>query len=339
MEYYNTNTVTDRSQLRVRAFNNHYHKVLTYLKNSNIAYNAEFELTSFMMFIADFYSHMVFSDRDELQADLLPYAEMRIEKLHQNNPKITIDLFYQRQELYATIIKNHYIRSDWSFGKTKGGTAISNAMVAFGDILINPACANNYESAPVMLHGLAELSDFSDLFLKVVEELSKFLSDIYPDKNLPLSEEIQDIMNTYLSEETPKKKEQAKRLCPRCGSEVNGAFCSKCGKKYTRKQINLTAYLFSALYVIFAVIYPFIALTFGYGELNGWDVYKGPETSVVELSVLMAIIVTIIHVVLYFLSYRKDGKIPRETTLLILSGEIVLLLVLFIVALVLLLSL
>ena len=86
------------------------------------------------------------------------------------------------ESLYGNILDGKINpRYDWLLGQkpTKTGQ-LMDCIGAFGDILINPECSENYEKAPMVIHDIFELSKFADKMKDFGEHTSNFL-DIMSD--------------------------------------------------------------------------------------------------------------------------------------------------------------
>ena len=67
--------------------------------------------------------------------------------------------------LYDSIMGGKPVRGDWYMGdniEPLCSDPISKCAVALGDILYNPECAENYDSAPLMIGNYFELVSFFD---------------------------------------------------------------------------------------------------------------------------------------------------------------------------------
>lgn len=88
-----------------------------------------------------------------------------------------------RLDLYGKVMRGGYIRNEWSVGQFDTSMfdtfPIGKAAVAFGDILLNPACADNYETAPTMVIDLFDLQKFMTMFTeKVLPDIVKFCDEL-----------------------------------------------------------------------------------------------------------------------------------------------------------------
>lgn len=73
-------------------------------------------------------------------------------------------------------------RGDWCLGDVQFDdcNAITLCAVALGDILINPACGDDYENAPITLHGLTDITEFAqEVMLKIFTDFAELFLEIY----------------------------------------------------------------------------------------------------------------------------------------------------------------
>lgn len=89
----------------------------------------------------------------------------------------------QRLDLYGKVMRGGYIRNEWSFWQFNASVfddfPIGKAAIAFGDILINPDCANNYENAAVMVNDMVDQQEFIKMFSeKVIPDIIKFCDEL-----------------------------------------------------------------------------------------------------------------------------------------------------------------
>lgn len=134
-----------------------------------------FEAIILLTVIIDFVYACQEKDRYALNDCTLDWAQRIC--LSDNNRKE----YHQRIELYGSIIRGRPLRGEWLFGKTQPfeDDPIWRCVVAFGDILINPNCANNYDSAPIELHDIEHVLNFSNVAMKgVMEAITNFVKAI-----------------------------------------------------------------------------------------------------------------------------------------------------------------
>ena len=88
-----------------------------------------------------------------------------------------------RLDLYGKVIRGGYIRNEWSFGQFDishfDEFPIGKAAITFGDILINPDCAENYEGAPIIVNDFFDQQEFVKIFTeKVIPDIISFCEEL-----------------------------------------------------------------------------------------------------------------------------------------------------------------
>ena len=114
-------------------------------------------------------------DRKKLAANIFP---------HLFSTRLTSDAsraaFDQRVALYSQIMKKGKLRAEWAGGNADIVRCFSENPIfactcAFGDILINPQCANNYYKAPYALHDAFDLMEF----IPIMKDVSASLMQLF----------------------------------------------------------------------------------------------------------------------------------------------------------------
>ena len=155
-----------------------YHSILPIVEASSIAKNGAFELLPAMYIIADFsLSHK----KEEAR---VTFSKSIMQKLtdEKNLDESQIAVFQSRIDLYGKVIRGEYTpRGDWCLAdpQSLADTPVGLICVILGDILVNPACADDYANAPVTLYGMDELFDFfqsvmNPVFHKLLEFYKHF---------------------------------------------------------------------------------------------------------------------------------------------------------------------
>ena len=91
-------------------------------------------------------------------------------------------LLDKRCDLYGEIICSKELRGEWFLGDISAlsDNAISKCTALLGDILYNPQCAENYDTAPVAVYGIFETMKFADLVMKpLLDEMLNLFKEIY----------------------------------------------------------------------------------------------------------------------------------------------------------------
>lgn len=90
--------------------------------------------------------------------------------------------FWSRVEIYATLINGRKARCDWMMADPsflQKADIPAKLIYAFGDFLINPECRNDYENAPIVLHGFDHIMEFSVKFRSTVSIIVQAASDFF----------------------------------------------------------------------------------------------------------------------------------------------------------------
>ena len=156
-------------------FTSHYKAMLKTAKMSSIAQNPEFELLPAMFVITDFAAASAQKDR-RLLANKTTRAMKSLYKGFNNA------LLDKRCDLYGEIIRGKDLRGEWFLGDISAlsDNAISKCTALLGDILYNPQCAENYDTAPVAIYGIFETMKFADLVMKpLLDEMLNLFKEIY----------------------------------------------------------------------------------------------------------------------------------------------------------------
>ena len=81
---------------------------------------------------------------------------------------------HQREVFYAKIIRNEYpIRCEWNLSGNEmdNNNPYIRAWSAFGDMVVNPQCADDYENAPVVLWGIDEIFKLFPVMTGILENV------------------------------------------------------------------------------------------------------------------------------------------------------------------------
>jgi Ca2+/Na+ antiporter len=159
-----------------RIFKKTYDVVLNQLKGIEISCDIEKELLPVLFVVCDFAATSAKKDRSAITNEILAFLNSDcIEN------KMQDDVFKNRVDLYGEIIRGKSLRAEWLFGNTNiESNAIVNCGIAFGDVLVNPDCAVNYSSAPVMIHNVFEVTEFATIMTnQVLPEFVNCFKKIY----------------------------------------------------------------------------------------------------------------------------------------------------------------
>ena len=133
-------------------------EVLPVIKSSSLVRNTTFELLPAMFIVADFATAKAGKNRTEFAKAIVTYLTDAGYLDDDNTP-----VFHSRLGLYSEIIRGEkQPRGDWALAdpETLTNSLVGVVAVVLGDILTNPACADDYENAPVAVYGMDELMTF-----------------------------------------------------------------------------------------------------------------------------------------------------------------------------------
>lgn len=124
------------------------------------------------------------SNYENRDFDIISLLDIFIDWIDKNGYKTDIlKIFDDRLHLYVDVISDKKKpRYEWLMFNTPEGNTdfISRCHAVFGDILFNPACANDYENAPAMIHDIFSVVDFRpkmvDFYFSVIGFCHKVVS-------------------------------------------------------------------------------------------------------------------------------------------------------------------
>lgn len=149
--------------------------MLKIAKTSPIAQNPEFELMPAMFVIMDYAAASARKDRRSI-ANEATCAMVSVYKEFDNA------LLDKRCDLYGEIIRGKDIRGEWFLGDISAlsDNVISKCTALLGDILYNPQCAENYDTAPVVVYDIFEAMKYADSVMKpLLDEMLNLVKDVY----------------------------------------------------------------------------------------------------------------------------------------------------------------
>jgi len=159
-------------------YKRYYLGILQKLNKTNFGDNAKFELKPALVVICNLGIQNSGKDREIITKYLVPWIKEKYIKNEEENKE-----FYKRIALYEEIIKGVPVRGEWLMGNLtpkEDRNEIIDIGIAMGDILVNPACADDYEGAPLMINDANKIMDFSVVMAKeVFGELAEFYNRIY----------------------------------------------------------------------------------------------------------------------------------------------------------------
>ena len=156
-------------------FTGHYKKMLQIAKTSSIAHNPEFELLPAMFVLTDYAAASARKDRRFVANEVI----RSMKSLYKGFDNALLD---KRCELYGEIIRGKDLRGEWFLGDISAlsENAISKCTALLGDILYNPQCAENYDTAPVVVYGIFDSMKFADSVMRpLLDEMLNLFKEIY----------------------------------------------------------------------------------------------------------------------------------------------------------------
>lgn len=159
-----------------KLFTESYNKIRKCLSETEIwVDDYQFEIVPLLVVLSDFIAMYEKKDRQAINQQAIQWAcavlkDVRSEQWLDN-----------RVNLYGQIIRSKKIRGDWLFGDTEkyNSSPILRCVVAFGDILVNPSCADNYDEAPWLLKDFTVIIPFAAVITSsVVEVIASFCDNI-----------------------------------------------------------------------------------------------------------------------------------------------------------------
>ena len=156
-------------------FTGHYKTMLEIAKASAIAQNPEFELLPAMFVITDYAAASARKDRRSIANEVIRVMK----SAYKGFDNALLD---KRCELYGEIIRGKKLRGEWFLGDVSAfsDNAISKCTALLGDILYNPECADNYDSAPIVVYGVFESMKYAESVMKpLLDEMLNLFKEIY----------------------------------------------------------------------------------------------------------------------------------------------------------------
>lgn len=152
-----------------------YASMLGIAKSSPLSHNAESELLPAIFVVTDFAALSSSKNRQAIANEVMSV----IRSLDKNFNKSRFD---KRCDLYGEIIRGKELRCDWSVVDPSMfyDNAVSKCAALLGDILYNPACADSYDNAPVLINDIRKVMTFSEhVVLPLYEELTKLFCAVH----------------------------------------------------------------------------------------------------------------------------------------------------------------
>lgn len=155
--------------------NKYYNQITELFCTDQLAHNAEFEILPVLFVLSDFAAATSHKDRNAIANEFYAWAKQR--KLL---TEFNFDTFDERIDLYGKAIRGMKLRGYWTPSEidSYSKNAITKCAAVFGDILVCPACADNYENAPWFILDFFKLIPFGTKMNQAIEKLGLFFKEI-----------------------------------------------------------------------------------------------------------------------------------------------------------------
>lgn len=160
--------------------------IISKVSSSDIAKNVTFETICFVYSMIDyaaFSADASVKDRNTIRDSVIGSSFFREKILADAN--IT-DTMINRYELYSQLLSGVNPRGEWMLYQTDTidlSNPVNRCIVCFGDILVNPDCALDYENAPFAIHDIFKCSEFASSFaLNIPSTVLSILEYFHLDK-------------------------------------------------------------------------------------------------------------------------------------------------------------
>lgn len=136
------------------------------------------ELIPLMYCIVDLSSIIANKNRDFANKQFITWALLLLDE---EDKETLLSIFDERSELYAAILNREIQpRYDWLVsGAEKTDNPIINCCAAFGDIITNPFCANDYTDKTIRNIGIEDSVKFAITFKKFCRVMAELYNETY----------------------------------------------------------------------------------------------------------------------------------------------------------------
>lgn len=152
---------------------NAYHSILSILKECNIVYDCEFETLPFLYILADMTAFNFDKNREKIVKSIQSYIE----------PLSVYDAkeFNKRLDLYGKVIARQIEPRNECliFGDINNQNYIVRALATFIDLITNPGCRNDYQTAPIMINDITNVMGLIPLIEEILNVSVSFCDVIY----------------------------------------------------------------------------------------------------------------------------------------------------------------
>lgn len=157
-------------------YNKYYQKSLKLFNKSSVMPNrARFEIIPLMRVVA--HSRIKVDVRDDITDDV--FSDW-VNSLSLGMNALDDFTMFWRMRIYHPIISGKAKpRYEWLlWNAPQKSNALADCVGAFGDILINPACAENYAYAKAIVPDIFKLKEFAEVMLKLTRIMDDFAEEI-----------------------------------------------------------------------------------------------------------------------------------------------------------------
>ncbi len=164
-----------------RIFDKSYRRISSDLSKSKMYLDLQQEIPPLLFTLSEYSIGFVSLDR-AISSEIMTH----LRKKHFKSPNQENE-FNKRLEFYVDILSEKKVRAEWLLGKMsfKDENYIIRCFAAFGDLLINPFCLDDYDNAPIALHDIYFLADFASIMNgNVLSELYTFVKSICGMSNI-----------------------------------------------------------------------------------------------------------------------------------------------------------
>lgn len=162
-------------QTTEKIFSKHFNRISNLIKTSCYGFSSD-ELLYALYIIVDFAAASFNKNRQKIVNDVINWYNYNVRALN-------FDELDERISLYGAILRGEIkLRGDWL--KSKINTSIANPIfivcTAYGDIVTNPKCKENYLASGLCINNIFEEMIFSTQIMpNVLNEMTELYNDIY----------------------------------------------------------------------------------------------------------------------------------------------------------------
>lgn len=152
-----------------------YKAMMKTIKKSNYSQNAEFELLPVMLTAGKLATVISDVNNGSFDTDFIRESKELVSNFDDT-------AFTERLQFYIDIINGNDVRGEWCLGDITSLSAnpLYRCIIAFGDILFNPDCVNDYYNTPKVIYGVAQCLTFTHKVMEpLFTKMIKYSGDLY----------------------------------------------------------------------------------------------------------------------------------------------------------------